>query len=166
MRPRVTLWILNDCVFCPATSIWSRGSVWTSECQSFFPQFLVHHGRDNPQYELLVVEEPPETSENLTVFNSYYYTALLNAVERSVHLQGPSRTPVVNYIPIMTGAKHIMTAVKEKCFFFFAFDSRLSYHSASCPVIYQPQGIRLLSDVFHFGRVISGIMYVPGHYRK
>ena len=43
----------------------------------------------------------------------YYYTALLNAVERSVHLHGPSRLPVVNYFSIMTVAMHIMTAVKE-----------------------------------------------------
>ena len=42
----------------------------------------------------------------------YYYTALLNVVERFVHLHGPSRLPVVNYFSIMTVAKH-MTAVKE-----------------------------------------------------
>ena len=49
-----------------------------------------------------------------TMLNIYiYYTALLNAVERSVHLYGPSRLPVVNYFSIMTVAKPIMTAVKE-----------------------------------------------------
>ena len=42
-----------------------------------------------------------------------YYTALLNAVECSVHLRMPSRRQVVNYFSIMTVAKHIMTAVKE-----------------------------------------------------
>ena len=31
-----------------------------------------------------------------------YYTALLNTVERSIHLHGPSRIPVVNYFSIMT----------------------------------------------------------------
>ena len=41
-----------------------------------------------------------------------YYTALLNAVERSVHLHGPSRLPVVNCFSIMTVAMHIMTTVK------------------------------------------------------
>ena len=43
----------------------------------------------------------------------YYYTALLNAVERSVHLRGTSRLPVVNYFSIMTVATHRMTTVKE-----------------------------------------------------
>ena len=33
----------------------------------------------------------------------------------------------------------------------FASDSRLSYRSASSPVTYQPQHIRLLSDVNVFG---------------
>ena len=42
-----------------------------------------------------------------------YYTALLKAVERSVHWHGPSRLPVVNYFSIMTVTKHIMTAAKE-----------------------------------------------------
>ena len=42
-----------------------------------------------------------------------YYTALLNAVKRSVSLHGPSQLPVVNYFSIMTVAMHIMTAVKE-----------------------------------------------------
>ena len=35
--------------------------------------------------------------------------------------------------------------------FFFASDSRLSYHSASSPVTYQPQRTQLLSDVNVFG---------------
>ena len=43
--------------------------------------------------------------------------ALLSAMERSVHLHGPSRLPVVNYFSIMTVAKHIMAAVKESEFF-------------------------------------------------
>ena len=43
-----------------------------------------------------------------------YSTALLSAVERSVHLHGPSRLPVVNYVSILTVAMHIMTAVKRK----------------------------------------------------
>ena len=30
-----------------------------------------------------------------------YYTALLNAVDRSVHLHGPSRLPAVNYFSII-----------------------------------------------------------------
>ena len=30
--------------------------------------------------------------------NGHYYMALLNAVGRSVHLHGPSRLPVVNYV--------------------------------------------------------------------
>ena len=42
-----------------------------------------------------------------------YYVDLLNAVERSVHLHGPSRLQVVNYFSIMPIAMHIMTAVKE-----------------------------------------------------
>ena len=66
-----------------------------------------------------------------------YSTALLNAVEHSVHLHGPSR--LVNYFSIMTVAKHIMTAVNE---------SHVSlYHSASSLVTYQPQHLLLLSDV-------------------
>ena len=40
-----------------------------------------------------------------------YYTALLSAVERSIHLHGPSRLPVVNFL--VTVAKHMMTTVKE-----------------------------------------------------
>ena len=60
----------------------------------------------------------------------------------SVHLHGTSRLQVVNYFSIMTVAKHIMTAAKE---------SGLLYHHASSPVIYQPQRIRLLSDVNVFG---------------
>ena len=63
----------------------------------------------------------------------HYYTALLNAVECSVHLHGPSRLPVVNYFSIMTVAMHIMTAVKESL------------------VTYQPQHTRLLSDVMVSG---------------
>ena len=43
-----------------------------------------------------------------------YYTALLNAVERSIHLRGPSRLPVVNNFSRMTVVMHIMTAVKER----------------------------------------------------
>ena len=39
--------------------------------------------------------------------------ALLSAMERSVHLHGPSRLPVVNYFSIMTVAKHIMTVAKH-----------------------------------------------------
>ena len=31
----------------------------------------------------------------------YYYTALLNAVEHSVHLHGPSQLPAVNYFSII-----------------------------------------------------------------
>ena len=58
-----------------------------------------------------------------------YYTALLNAVERSVHL--------VNYFSMMTVAMHIMTAVKESCVF------RIN----PC-LTYQPQCTRLLSNVF------------------
>ena len=42
-----------------------------------------------------------------------------------------------------------MTAVKESGF--FASDSRLWYHSASSRVTYQPQRIRLLSNVNVFG---------------
>ena len=38
-----------------------------------------------------------------------YSTALLDAVERSVLLRGPSRLPVVNYCSIMTVAMHITT---------------------------------------------------------
>ena len=46
-----------------------------------------------------------------------YYTALLNAVERSIHLHGPSRLPVVNYFSIMTVAMHIITlSRKVMCF--------------------------------------------------
>ena len=52
----------------------------------------------------------------------FNYTALLNAVERSVHWHGPSRLPVVNYFSIMAVAKDIMTAVKES-----GFISRLSW---------------------------------------
>ena len=63
-----------------------------------------------------------------------YYTALLSAVERSVHLHGPDRLLVVNHFSIMTVAQHIMT-----------------YHSASSPITYQPRPIRLLSDVNVFG---------------
>ena len=54
--------------------------------------------------------------------------ALLNAVERSVHLHGLSPLPVVNL---------------------------LSYHSASSPATRQPKRIRLLSDVDVFWRTIS-----------
>ena len=64
-----------------------------------------------------------------------YYTALLNAVERSIHLHGPSRLPVVNYFSIMT-------AVKESHVF------RIN----PC-VIYQPQRTRLLSDVNVFAKL-------------
>ena len=67
-----------------------------------------------------------------------------------VHLHGPSCLPVVNYFSIMTVATHIMTAVKESGFF-----SHLSYQSASSPVTYQPQRIRLLSDVNVFQQTIS-----------
>ena len=49
-------------------------------------------------------------------------------------------TLVVNYFSIIAVAKHIMTVVKESGVI-------LSYHSASSPVTYQPQWIRLLSDV-------------------
>ena len=56
-----------------------------------------------------------------------HYTALLNAVEHSVHLHGPYRLPVVNYFSIMC--------------------------SSSSPVTYQPQRIWLLSDVNVFGRL-------------
>ena len=48
------------------------------------------------------------------VYIYIYYKALLNAVERSVHLHGPSRLPAVNYF---VTAKNIMTAVKESRFF-------------------------------------------------
>ena len=49
-----------------------------------------------------------------STLNRYiYYTALLNAVERSIHFHGPSRLPVVNYFSIMTIAKHIISTVKE-----------------------------------------------------
>ena len=58
--------------------------------------------------------------------------AFLNAVERSVHLHGPSRLPVVNYY-----------YYNDLC----QGKSGLSYHSASSPVSYQPQRIRLLSEV-------------------
>ena len=47
----------------------------------------------------------------------FNYTAL-NAVERSVHLHGPSRLPAVNSLLIITIAMHRMTAVKESDFFF------------------------------------------------
>ena len=60
----------------------------------------------------------------------------LNTVERSVHLHGPSRLPVVNYFAIMTVAKHIMTAVKES--HVFRINPRVTY---------PPQRTRLLSDV-------------------
>ena len=66
--------------------------------------------------------------------------ALLNTVERSVHLHGPSRLPVVNYFSIMTVAMHIMAAVKESHVF----------HINPC-VTYQPQRTRLLSNVNIFG---------------
>ena len=46
------------------------------------------------------------------VTDRVYYTALLIAVECTVHLHGPSRLPV-NYFQIITVAKHIMTAVKD-----------------------------------------------------
>ena len=82
-----------------------------------------------------------------------YYTSLLNAVQRSVHLHGPSRLPAVDYSSIMTVAKHMMAAVKESGFF-FASDSCLLCHSTSSPVTYQPQCTRLLSDVkVFFGRL-------------
>ena len=42
-----------------------------------------------------------------------YYTALLNVVERSVHLHWPSRLLVVNYFSIMTNAYN---GVKERSF--------------------------------------------------
>ena len=45
-----------------------------------------------------------------------YYTALLNAAERSVHLHGPSKLPAVNFFWKHI-AKHTMTAVKESGFF-------------------------------------------------
>ena len=62
--------------------------------------------------------------------------ALLNAVEHSVHFHGPSHeTTSCGYFLIMTIAMHIMTAVKESGFFFTG------------PVTYQPQCIRLLSDL-------------------
>ena len=41
-----------------------------------------------------------------------YYTALLTAVERSIHSNWHYRLPVVIYF-LMTFAKHIMTSVKE-----------------------------------------------------
>ena len=51
---------------------------------------------------------------NLIQYNiSVYSTALLNAVERSIHFHRLSRLPVVNYFLIMIVANHIMTAVKE-----------------------------------------------------
>ena len=65
-----------------------------------------------------------------------YNTALLNAVERSIHLHGPSRLPVVNYY-----------YYNDRC----QGKSGLSYHSASSPVSYQPQRIRLLSKVNVYG---------------
>ena len=68
---------------------------------------------------------------------SVYYTALLNAVECSVHLHGPSRLSAVNYFSIMTVAQHIMTAVMK-----------------SGLVTYQPQRIRLLNDVNVFGGLL------------
>ena len=45
-----------------------------------------------------------------------YYTALLNAVERSVHLHGPSRLPAVNYFFLQGktfGAFLIMTRLNS-----------------------------------------------------
>ena len=65
-----------------------------------------------------------------------YYTALLRAVERSRLFHGPSRLPAVNYFSIMKVAKHIMAAVKAR-----GSDSRLSYHSASSLVTYQPDWV-------------------------
>ena len=70
------------------------------------------------------------------MYITVYYAALLDAVERSVHLHGPSRLPVVNYFSIMTVAMHIMTAVKES--HMFRINPRVTY---------PPQRTRLLSDV-------------------
>ena len=70
----------------------------------------------------------------------FYYTALLNPVECSVHLHGPSRLPVVNCFSIMTVAMHIMTTVKVTRVF-----------RINLCVTYPPQRTRLLSDVNVFG---------------
>ena len=50
-------------------------------------------------------------------FIFFYSTALLSAVERSVHLHGPSRLPMVNYFSIMTVAKNIMSAPSGQSLF-------------------------------------------------
>ena len=63
------------------------------------------------------------------IYINIYYTPLLNAVERSIHLHGPSRLPAVNYFLIMTVDKHITTAVRKVDV--YASDACLSYHSAS-----------------------------------
>ena len=47
------------------------------------------------------------------LFICCYYTALLNAVECTFHLHGPSPLPAVNYFSITTIAKHIMATVKD-----------------------------------------------------
>ena len=69
-----------------------------------------------------------------------YYTALLIAVERSVHMRGLSRLRVMNYFSIMTVAMYIITAVKESHVF-----------CINPCVTYPPQRTRLLSDVNVFG---------------
>ena len=61
-------------------------------------------------------------------FISYYHTALLNAAERSIHLNEPSQSSAVNYFRLTDRCSAYLTAVKENDL--FATDSRISYHSA------------------------------------
>ena len=68
------------------------------------------------------------------------------------------------YFSIMTVAKHMMTTVKESQF--FASDSRLSYHSASSPVTYQPQRIWLLSDDNVVGRLLLPTKISPSRVKR
>ena len=79
-----------------------------------------------------------------------YYTALINAVERSVHFPGPSQLLAVNSFLIIDSLS-IMTAVNKSGF--FASDSRLSYHFASSQVTYHVLGsafvIRFCIVLYH-----------------
>ena len=56
------------------------------------------------------------------VDSAFYYTGP-SAGERSIHLHGHSRFPVVNFFSIMAVAKHIMTVVKESGFFHVSYRS-------------------------------------------
>ena len=49
----------------PEESAYDR-EVGTTEHQILFPQFHLHHGRDNPHYKSLLVVEVPESRKNQT----------------------------------------------------------------------------------------------------